>query len=479
MQAFVSARPGPRWPWLLIAALVVLGLARFFLFTAQSPTLGYPNNFDFLRTSGCVGIWNFDAKSENFHSPAPDRVVPDLTYNNERLNQFCNPTTENFYLSALKLWHSVGDVFPIQQLAYTKLAIVLVFFAALMLAISSMRLRLFLSACLVLLLWDLSTLLYFQSLYPVFSSLFFTLFLAIALLACRTNAFSAKAGASALLLLALVFMLGFSNQQYFFLAVVLVALFVLFNGRRYRLHSAALLAGIVLASLTQLALRPVESKDFFAAIDRVNRTDMIFYGVMMYSDDPKEVARIVGLPEECAQFSGVSAHMFNAQRVNTCPEVAQVSRVKLLHLALAQPATIGKTMLAALDDYQSVYAFIKYTFFQHPSELAPDFYASSPSTLIEAAPLALYRATVAVMALLAAAAFAYSLTARGRQSLGANAIWLGGFICFYSIFSSVFGDGMVEVERHAAVFLTGFIMLWTGVVFALLQRRSSPREATA
>ena len=347
---------------------------------------------------------------------------------------------------------------------------VLVFLAALLLAVTSMRLRVFLSACFVLLLWDFSTLLYFQSLYPVFSSLFFALFLAVTLLACRLEAFSAKAGASALLL-ALVFMLGFSNQQYFFLAIVLVALFVLFNGRRYRLHSAALLAGIVLVSLTQLALRPAESKDFFAAIDRVNRTDLVFYGVMMYSDDPKEVARIVGLPEACAQFSGVSAHMFNAQRVNTCPEVAQVSRVKLLHLALAQPTTIGKTMLAALDDYQSVYAFIKYTFFQHPSELAPGFYASSPSTLMEAAPRSIYRATVAVMALLAAVAFVYSLTARGRRSLAANASWLGGLLCFYSIFSSVFGDGMVEVERHAAVFLTGFIMLWAGVVFALLPRR--------
>ena len=176
MQAFVSARTGPRWPWLLIAALVVLGLARFFLFTAQSPTLGYPNNFDFLRTSGCVGIWNFDAQSEHFHSPAPDRVVPTLHYNNEKVWAYCNPGTEVLLLSSLKLWHSIGDEFPIQQLAYTKLAVVLVFLAALLLAVTSMRLRVFLSACFVLLLWDFSTLLYFQSLYPVFSSLFFALF---------------------------------------------------------------------------------------------------------------------------------------------------------------------------------------------------------------------------------------------------------------------------------------------------------------
>jgi hypothetical protein len=79
------------------------------------------------------------------------------------------------------------------------------------------------------------------------------------------------------------------------------------------------------------------------------------------------------------------------------------------------------------------------------------------------------------MAVLAAGAFIYALLPRGRQSLWAHAIWIGGLLCFYSIFSSVFGDGMVEVERHAAVFLPGFILLWLGALFGLLDRLHAAR----
>lgn len=475
MQAFVSNRQGARWPWLLIAVLVLLGIGRFLAFSAHTPVLGYPNNFDFLRTSGCVGIWNFDAQSEAFHSPAPDRVVPLLHYNDERLWQFCNPTAETIYLSALKLGHSVGDTFPIQHLAYTKLAVLLLAYAALMWALRSMRLRVFLSACFVLLWWDMSTLLYFQSLYPVFSSLFFSLFVVVALLACRLDVFSRSAWAS-LLLAVLTFMLGFSNQQYFYLAIVLAAAFVLFNGRQYRLHSAAMLCAVLVASLCHSYLRPAQSQEFYAGIDRVNRTDTIFYGVLMHSSKPEEAAVSLGLRPECAQMAGIGAHAFNhGLKENICPEVASISRLKLLNLAVQQPATIAKTLLAGTEAYQPVYGFFPQLYPHHASELSPGMYASSPSSLMVSAPRGLYLGMVAVMAVLAAGAFIYALLPRGRQSLWAHAIWIGGLLCFYSIFSSVFGDGMVEVERHAAVFLPGFILMWLGALFGLLDRLRAAR----
>lgn len=474
MKALSPAHGGSRWPWLLIAALVLLGMARFLVFSAHQPLLGYPNNFDFLRTSGCVGIWNFDERSEFFHSAAPDRVVPMLTYNGERLWQFCNPTAESLYLSSLKLWHKLGDQFPIQQLGYAKLAVLLLVFAWLLSAITSMRLRLLLAVSFVLLLWDLSSLMYFHSLYPVFTSLFFSLFFALALIACRVDAFTRRRS-SWLLMAGLVFMLGFSNQQYLFLGIVLAALFVLMNGKRYPAHAAAVLCGIVVASLCQLYLRPPESKDFYAGIDRVNRTDTIFYGVLMHSSNPQQAATLVGLRPECAQHAGVSAHVFNhGLKVNTCPEVAQVSRLKLVNLAIGQPATIAKTLLAGVDEYQLVYGFIRYLFPHHASTLAPTLFATSPSSLIVAAPRPAYHAGIAAMVLIAAAAFVFSLTPRGRSSTWAYAIWMGGLLCFYSIFSSVFGDGLLEVERHAAVFLSGFILLWTGVLFGLAQRWARP-----
>ncbi|GAB2466273.1 hypothetical protein GCM10027082_17330 [Comamonas humi] len=471
MQASLPARAGSRWPWLLIAALVALGLARFFVFSTHTPLLGYPNNFDFLRTSGCVGIWNFDERSEAFHSPAPDRVVATLAYGGERLWQYCNPTAESLYLSSLKLWHQLGDRFAIQQLGYAKLAVLLAVFSWLLCAITSMRLRLFLTVGFVLLLWDLSSLMYFHALYPVFTSVFFSLFLAVTLVACRFDAFT-RSRSGWLLVAGLAFMLGFSNQQYLFLGVVLAALFVLMNGRRYPAQAAAVLCGIVVAGLCQLYLRPAESKDFYAGIDRVNRTDTIFYGVLMNSSNPQEAATLVGLRPECAQFAGVSAHMFNEQKINTCPEVSKVSRLKLLNLALHQPGTIAKTLLNGINEYQFVYGFIKHYFPRHASELAPGLFATSPSSLIVASPRPVYYAGLAVMALIAAAAFVLSLVSRGKDSLWACTIWIGGLVCFYTLFSSVFGDGMVEVERHMAVFLTGFIMLWTGVFFQVAQRWS-------
>ncbi|MBB6577455.1 signal transduction histidine kinase [Comamonas odontotermitis] len=468
MHARPSDRMNQRWPWLVIAVLVLIGLVRFFTFSTHTPLLGYPNNFDFLRTSSCVGIWNFDERSEFFHSPAPDRVVATLVYNSERLWQFCNPSTEALYLSSLKLWHKLGDHFPLQQLGYAKLAVVLAAFSWLLFAISSMRLRLFLTICFVLLLGDLSVLMYFHSLYPVFTCLFFSLFLAVALLACRFNAFTHHRSGW-LLMAGLTFLLGFSNQQYLFLGVVMAALFVLMNGRRYPAHAVTVLCSIALAGLCQLYLRPVESKDLYASIDRVNRTDTIFYGVLMNSSNPQEAAAALGLRPECAQFAGVSAHMFSEQRINTCPEVSQVSRFKLLNLAFRQPVTIAKTLLNGVNEYQFVYGFIKHYFPRHASELAPALFASSPSSLIVASPRPLYYAGLTMMTLIAAAAFVFSLISRGKDTLWACAIWIGGLVCFYTLFSAVFGDGMVEVERHMAVFLAGFIMLWMGVFFQLSQ----------
>lgn len=470
MRTFHLSQLQRRWPWLLIAIFVLLGLTRFYAFSTHASLLGYPNNFDFVRTSGCVGIWNFDDRSEFFHSPAPDRVAATLTYNDERVWQFCNPTTESLYLSTLKLWHRVGDSFPLQQLGYAKLAIVLAVFSWLLFAITSMQLRLFLAFSFVLLLWDLSSLMYFHSLYPVFTSLFFSLFFAVSLMACRFDAFT-HTRSSGLLVAGMAFMLGFSNQQYMFLGIVLAALFVLMNGRRYPAQSAAVLCGIVVAGLCQLYLRPVESKDFYAGIDRVNRTDTIFYGVLMHSSNPQEAATLVGLRPECAQHAGVNAHVFNhGLKINTCPEVAQVSRLKLLNLAARQPGTIAKTMLGGLNEYQHVYGFIPHVFPHHARDLAPALFATSPSSLIVEAPQPAYHAGIAATALIAIAAFVFSLTPRGKNSIWACAIWIGGLLCFYSIFSSVFGDGMLEVERHAAVFLTGLVMLWTGLMSSVVQR---------
>ena len=200
-----------RASWLLISILLIGSLVKFAVFSAHIPTLGYPNNYDFARSSACTGIWNFDDRSTSFQSATPDRIVNTLNYTGLKLWSRCTPTTEPLYLGILKVAHQVGDVFSIRELGYAKLAVLLAFYAGLMWGIHNTVLRVFLTACFTLLVSDFSTQLFFHALYPVFSSIYFSLFLIIATVACRFDLFKPHKLGS-ILVGAITLMLAFSNQ---------------------------------------------------------------------------------------------------------------------------------------------------------------------------------------------------------------------------------------------------------------------------
>ena len=245
--------------------------------------------------------------------------------------------------------------------------------------------------------------------------------------------------------------------------------FVVWNYKNYPWHSLAAVTGLIVASTFHLSLKPQEANDFYAGINRNNKLDMVFYGVLKNSTDPRITLQILGLNPDCSKYAGLSAYMFDDQKITECTEHESIAHQQLFKLAIKEPKTIALTLIDGIKSYKGVYIFMDFLFPQTAKQLAPRLYGTSISRFIVESDRIHYFAATAFTTVLCIFAAVYSRIRERTYCLWATLAWLGGFVCFYSIFSAVFGDGMVEVERHAAAVLTGLIIFGCACFFGICQ----------
>jgi hypothetical protein len=161
------------------------------------------------------------------------------------------------------------------------------------------------------------------------------------------------------------------------------------------------------------------------------------------------------------------------QDKHPCPEVEHLSRAKLLALFISEPATLSTPMHKAVtgifpfypdhlghlvepkDSSSARYFFVKksslsYALALLSREVMPSLLVGSITT-----------------GMIAFAALLLSLRKSTRAQPLVLMIVFGGLVAFYSIFSSVFGDGYVDLHKHAVGFLVGIALQLAAIIVLL------------
>lgn len=419
-----------------------------------TPFIGYANNYDFFRQSACVGLWHqidgVEKTSGNYLFPSKN-----LQFDGN-IRDGCMRSSDNLFPYLATLPHEAGDKLQFWQVAIWKLLFIALT-GAMLIVFSPVRLRLPLTLVFALVFTDWVYLAYANTLYMEFSVVASAF---IALGACVSLLAGERPPSRRLLWLATLALvwLGLTKQQYAPMAALLAVLLAVVMGLRWRRPLPALLflgIGGVL-SLAFAQLNPADGPAM-RSVSYANNTNTFLAAVLPSASDQPAALRTLGLPAECLAEIGKNWYHPEARR---CPAVADVSRLRLIPLFIEQPATLLIPMYKITVATRPLYP--EYLGILEPDAGEPGqdklrlARLTSLSTYLTRLPERLYVALVGLG--LVAGLGGLLLLAPGireEADIGQRArrtmLALGGFASLYALFSSVFGDGYIEAQKHAVV----------------------------
>ena len=474
---------GLRWlAWGFFACTVLKIAAVVF----ASPMVGYANNYDFVRSSECTGVWS----SLDGAVVVPDHLTPrtELLYSGRTDAEGCMASVDNLFVRLARLPHTVGDTFDLREVGGWKLA-VLVAGAALLVAV--VRQPTVLLACSIafgLVFGDMSVMPYFNSLYAEFSvvsGLFFAMAACAWLCAVREWPGLARV---ALLLGVGVVWLGFSKQQYSFFAsalLVYAALVLAARWRRWRLAGG--LAVVALAVPLAFAASNPAERIVMQSIAKANKFNAFFWAVLPAANDHDAALKTLRLPASCRNAIGSSWFTPRLENDKPCPEIVQASRRQFLSLFAQDADTFLVPIRNAVFSARPLYPAYLALFTRTGDGQKPTFafmYASSFSRWVERLPDPVYGGAAALLMGLGVVMVPGSLLLCMRRSaardggaranpvapdgsgmrLVASLLGLGGMAIVYAFASSVFGDGYADFPKHAIGALVGAAFSLAGLL---------------
>lgn len=434
-------------PWLVFFFVAL----RMVLIVQTSPLIAYANNWDFARESGCYGVWEQypdgkDKTTLNFAGP-----VNPLIYDGDRRPEWCAYVVDNAFIGAILAFHQSGDTVRLQEVGLLRATFLIAMTGWLLLLLQ--RHRLLAAVTFLVAFGDIAYLSFFNTLYAEFSMLagaYLALFGVVLLLhdqrrpSLPTIAFCS---------IALLFFAG-AKEQYMPLAVLTglgMAAAALF---KWRAHAIAgwLVAVTIAAPATFFAVNS-HSSGVMGAIKVANIMDTVMVGVLPQTRDPISSMRKLGLPDSCAKAIGVSWYAPGVANNLPCPEITKVSRVQIFRLFFNEPDAFFKPMYLATTKVR-------------PLQL--DYLTNTENvTVRDSHRYALLKSTSITTWLDEIPAYAFSLlvcfsifaggicTLFLMRSASMLLMSAGGVIVFYALFSSVFGDGFMEISKHATAIVLG------------------------
>lgn len=462
-------------------------LYMFWLVLAD-PFLGYANSYDFVRQSACVGVWSFiegvDKTVGNYEFPSRW-----LIYDGDLRPAVCMHSIDNLFPRLAALAHQPGDLFSFAWIAAGKLLFLALGSTLLLWAAGALRLPI--ALLFALLFTDWAYLAYANTLYLEFSVIVPCFWLLAGGACLLAEPSRPRWQLLAVLVLALLW-LGSSKQQYAPLAVVLGTAYALLYWLRWRASGASmLLFGSGLLAAVAFTLVNASSSVMMSTIDQANKTNTYLAAVLPAATDKLKALEQLGLPSTC--HVDIGTNWYKAEGEKPCPEVVQVSRSQLPGLFITQPSTFLLPMYQALLQVRPFNP--DYLGIVEPS--AGDagvrkLETVRPLSLTQALatlPLAAYFALLAMLTTSAVMVCIALLMGRRRlQSLSAlqrGAMTMqvtGASVAFYALFSSVFGDGYIEIIKHAVAFPLGLTFqlvslpsAWHGAIQLLKARESTER----
>ena len=466
--------------------LVIVTAARMFLLCLAHPIAGYANNYDFLRQSSCMGVWQVYEDREKT-SPHPDRPINALVYDGDRRSGLCMVSSDNLFPWMAGHLSKKAAHFGLTRVGVLKAAVALAVMIGVLAQPISSSLRLSLAVVTTLIYSDFSLMLFLNTLYLDWSLLIFI----VASIGLAVAAYCRRTRPDAAFLIFFILSLAwfcFARQQYWPFSIVIgmtAALAVFLRWRDWR-RALVLCVGTLLIQVAYLDVQ-LHISEHTQNIDKANRVDTFLSATLPAAHDPVAAMAIAGLPQHCASAIGKDWYTPGFQQEKPCPEVYSLSRLRLFKLFAYDPNMLIAPMMHALSISRP--ALLQYVgHFEKPADEAGRRYrwlnATSMSTLVADLPYGPYRALIILSCLAGPLALGLTLyrgvrlRERGGDALGGALLLagLGGLLGFYGLFSSVYGDGFGDMPRHAIGLLLG-IDLQIGAVVLLLVEGGFKAEA--
>jgi hypothetical protein len=443
-----------RYATLLAFVLIGIGAWRVYAVVGATPVLGYANQFDMGRISACVGLWPDLSPLARLqaHPEAPiARYV-----GGERLPDGCYWSSELLFVAPVAAILAEGETVNLRVVGAIK-AVTLV---AVALALGAMlrrqpALALVHAVVFALVLCDPIVSLWLNTLYTEFAAILFAYASVVLLVAIGARATTSNTTSStgvAALAISLVG-LGLSRQQHLWLPALLIFPLVISLWACAR-RTAWLLIAVVGA----VAFAQAELIGRHPSIAQANNADVVLGAILPASQDEALTAKRLGLPDRCLRSVGATWYEPMGEALkSTCPEALVMPRRRLASLVATEPATLLRAMLRALPQlqdwrlgYLGSVEGLQYAGSDSVRAVA-GAPASSIGTVLAGIPSSVFLQMLAASAaiFLVSAVACVVAGASGRSSpLGLTLYALTG-IAWYAVMTSVFGDGYVELARHA------------------------------
>lgn len=452
--------------------LTAVVLANAFYFVSQKPVFGYANNFDFLRQSACVGLWQY-ADDKPREEGNGKKVYGELINDGFKNSGWCQISSGTLITYLNSKVASENEIISISRIGITLvviLALGAIYFLSL--SVSALTITALFSIAFAGVFLDFKNLLFFNTLYlesTVTASIFFSIFFLMLLFYGKCKNTKEVRTIFFGFIVAVSF-LGFSKEQYLPLgcSFLLIAFSVLML-KNFKKLAAICLVGLVLIPSSYYKVNKPNGT-LIDAIVACNKTNTFLGAVLPNAKDKIKALDSLGLPQSCNDAIGLNWYSPGLQQNHPCPEVLKTSRVKLLNLFLEQPAAYFDVMnqgvqllkpfgakglsfyegdtndiSSRLSLYKSVSLSYLFKIFNDKLFLIVNYAGS----------------IIGIVFILTAVLRPSALVGRSPILF---AIGIGGLVNFYSIFSSVFGDGFVEVPRHAIGVLVAYSIYAAAII---------------
>ena len=458
---------------------MLVALFRIGAIVASVPIVGVANNWDFIRVSGCTGVWQSDGEKEiGVETPNTDFPTRYFLYTGKVNPWACLYTTEVIFSSIVKLWHDKGDRIDIREIGILKVIFLGIVISSFLTIINSEKFKFATSCAFFVCLSDATIIPYFNSLY-IDGSALVGLFFSTAILS-WFFIIKEKPNKKQVFVCFIIFLwLAASKQQYSPLASMFAVICSLITWLRWRDKkiTACMMICAVL-SLTILGLANRSNKTMLHNAAMANSVNTFLGAVLPSAPDKIAALKTLNLPVLCEPIIGQGWFTPGFQDNLPCPQVAKVSRIRLLPLFFLQPEvfydTMWKGLKLALPFYpkhlgifetksvnNAVFRWVTHT---------------SLSQIIAEFPLNSYRWLAVFSMVFGIVSTTISFIAVVLKSESYSQSFLigtvfsgyGGIIIFYAIASSVYGDGFSDFEKHAVGIVVGFGFQSIGVLTLLI-----------
>lgn len=443
---------------LLACLILIAATLRAFTFWAADPMLAYANNYDQIRTLKVFGLHPKDSPKALYERTPehPWRYFIEADIRHKATHPSSDRIFKSIQVSAMAAFRTSDSVMDIKVAALPLLLGWLVGIWLIFRKLTARPLAALGFAVWILVVADPINLLFLNTWYAEFSAFAVTtLFVGIAWLWLFQRVSLRKALIWGAVCLALI---SFNRNQYMFLLLavaLLVGAALLLSRQRGKLSAASVAKWVLVAVaclLPVLAYNAAAKKRMYLET-ATNRIDTVFVALLPASKDPSRMLERLGLPPECMRFMGESLYTRPIPEFEThCPESM---RLPLLRIAKAVALEPGPLVTIIRNIAQHHRGFLQRhighieggenAYIDTASGIQPYYQSIDPliqGLSAQAAALLIYVAALGP-------AFAALAAWRLRQRRWALMFLLNGLLFNYALFSSILGDGYMEVERHA------------------------------